>query len=106
MPFSKEEGNSFSGHYFFQKKPVEDPANSILVQDGVWYYTRIAAIAGTDSYECTTATGNYSNLGGMVTESAITNVFTQSGYIAFRLGDCHAGTQASNKLAEGKIASK
>ena len=78
---------------------------STLIQNNIWYYTRVAPINGSDSYLVTTATGNYSNLGGTVIFSRTIPVYTKSGYPAFRIGDPFAGTPASAVLAEFKIAS-
>ncbi|MBS1572458.1 MAG: hypothetical protein JST62_08715 [Bacteroidetes bacterium] len=79
--------------------------NSVIIQDNVWYYTRIAANAGTDNYTCTTSINNYSNNGGTVIGSKTTIVYTKSGYLGLRMGDCYGGTSAKFMLSEYKIAS-
>ncbi|MFT3911510.1 MAG: hypothetical protein QM737_18950 [Ferruginibacter sp.] len=78
---------------------------SILVEENIWYYTRIASMAGTDNFECTTAVDNYSNLSGTIVGTTTIPVYTKSGYIAIRIGDCYAGTNSSILLAECKIQS-
>ena len=79
---------------------------SIKVQDNTWYFTRIAAVPGTNNYECTTAINNYSNLSGNIIGSKTTPVYTKSGYVAIRMGDSFAGTGSNFTLAECKIASR
>lgn len=78
---------------------------ALLVQDDVWYYTRAKAIAGSDNYEVTTATGNYGNAGGNIIQTVQTPVFTKSGYLAIRIGDNYAGGNSYVILGECKIAS-
>lgn len=78
--------------------------SSTLIQNDVWYYTRIKAIPGTDNYECITATGNYDNSGGTVIVDRNVPVYTKHGYIALRIGDTFA-TNTYCVLAECKIAS-
>ncbi len=79
---------------------------SVLIQDNTWYFTRIAAVVGTNNYECTTSINNYSNLNGTTISTQSVPVYTKSGYIAIRMGDCYSGAGASFMLAECKIATQ
>jgi hypothetical protein len=77
---------------------------STLVQNDVWYYTRIYPVAGTDNYHVVTSTGNYDNKGGVAFVDKVVTVYTKHGYLSIRIGD----TFASNTyciLGECKIAS-
>jgi len=78
---------------------------ALLVQENVWYYTRIKSIVGTDNYEVTTATGNYGNKGGTTIQTVVVPVYTKSGYIAIRIGDNFGGSNSYAVLGECKISS-
>ena len=80
-------------------------ANSTLITENTWYYTRLSPVAGTDNYQVVTSTGNYNNLGGTVISSKSIPVYTKSGYIAIRMGDNYGSTSANIILGECKIAS-
>lgn len=77
---------------------------SVQVQENVWYYTRVVPVFGSDNYQVITATGNYNNLGGTVIATKNTPVYTKSGFIALRIGDCYGSTNAYGILGECKIA--
>ena len=83
-------GNSFNG--------------SILIQENVWYYTRLVPVSGSDTYQVFTATGNYNNLGGTTISSTNVQIYTKAGYIALRMSDNYASTAAYGILGECKIA--
>lgn len=78
--------------------------NSIIVQPDTWYYTRIAAVKGTNDFQVKTATGNYDNKGGTTLASKTVPIYTKHGYPAIRLGDPHSGSNAYVVLGECKIA--
>ena len=80
-------------------------AGSTVIQENTWYYTRVAPVTGTDNYLVTTATGNYSNLGGAVVLTKTLPIYTKSGYLALRIGDTFAGSGSYAILGECKIAS-
>jgi hypothetical protein len=77
---------------------------STLILPNTWYYTRVAAVKGTDNYQVISATGNYDNKGGNVIRSKVIPIYTKHGYPAIRLGDPYAGQSAYAVLAECKIA--
>jgi hypothetical protein len=77
---------------------------SKLVNNDVWYYSRIKPVAGSDNYQVITATTNYDNKGGTVISSTEVPVYTKWGYIALRLTDNY-NTNAYMVLGECKIAS-
>lgn len=80
-------------------------AGSVLIQDNVWYYTRLVPVVGSDTYQLITATGNYNNMGGATISTTNVPVYTKSGYIAIRMSDNYASTAAYGILGECKIAS-
>jgi hypothetical protein len=77
---------------------------STLIQENVWYYTRIVPVPGSDNYQVITATGNYNNMGGTTISSTSIPIYTKSGYIALRMGDCYGSTNAYGVIGECKIA--
>ena len=77
---------------------------SVLIQENVWYYTRLVPVSGSDSYQVITASGNYNNLGGTTISSTNVPIYTKAGYIALRLADCYASTAAYAVIGECKIA--
>ena len=78
---------------------------STQVNDNTWYYTRLAPITGTNNFQITTSTGNYSNLGGTIIHSTTMPIYTKSGYLALRMGDNYAATNAYGIVGEVRIAS-
>jgi hypothetical protein len=78
---------------------------SIVIQENTWYYTRLVPNAGLDTYQVITCSGNYSNMGGAVIANTTIPIYTKSGYIALRMGDCYGSTSAYGILSECKIAS-
>ena len=78
---------------------------SIAIQDDTWYYTRVVPITGTDDYQVITSTNNYNNLGGNIVSSKTMPIYTKSGYISIRIGDCYGSTNSYGVLGECKIAS-
>ncbi len=79
-------------------------SGSALIQDNVWYYTRLIPVSGSDNYQVITSTGNYNNQGGAVISSINVPLYTKSGFLAFRMGDCYGSTSAYGILGECKIA--
>ena len=77
---------------------------STLVQENTWYYTRMVPVAGTDTYQVITSTGNYNNAGGTVINTRNVPLYTKSGYLALRIGDPFGGTNAYCIFGECKIA--
>jgi len=77
---------------------------SVLIQDNVWYYTRLVPVSGSDTYQVITATGNYNNMGGTTISTTNAQVYTKAGYIALRVSDNYASTAAYAILGECKIA--
>jgi hypothetical protein len=80
--------------------------NSTMITEDTWYYTRMAPIAGTDNYEIVTSAGNYHNKGGTVISRKKIPVYTKSGYIGIRMGDCFGSTRACMVFGECRVASK
>ncbi|TDH26433.1 hypothetical protein EXU57_10070 [Segetibacter sp. 3557_3] len=78
---------------------------STLIQNDTWYYTRVQPVTGTDNYQVITAFGNYNHLGGNVIAMRTVPIYTKSGFLAVRMGDCYAGIAAFGVLGECRIAS-
>ncbi|MGV3766213.1 MAG: hypothetical protein ACO1NW_08815 [Chitinophagaceae bacterium] len=76
---------------------------STLMQEDVWYYTRITPVPNTDDYMIVTATNNYNTQGGTVVKTSVHPIYTKSAYLAFRMGDSYS-TNAYGILGEVKIA--
>ena len=76
---------------------------STLMQEDVWYYTRITPIPNTDDYMIATAINNYSNMGGTVVKTSVHPIYTKSAYLAFRMADSYS-INAYGILGEVKIA--
>ena len=110
VPQVKYEPNTLDGVPFIQGADfseftlVNSVNNSTVIQENVWYYTRVIALKGTDNYQVTTSTGNYDNNGGAIVVSNIVPVYTKNGYISIRIGDCY-NTSTYCILGECKIAS-
>lgn len=79
-------------------------AGSVLIQENVWYYTRMIPVPGNDTYQIITATGNYNNLGGTTISSTTVAIYTKAGFIALRIGDPFGSTNAYGIIGECKIA--
>jgi len=92
------QGADFSNFSFL------NPVNgSFVIQNDVWYYTRIKPVSGTDNFIVTTCINNYDNKGGTPILTSLVPVYTKSGYISLRLGDNFSAT-AYAVLGECKIA--
>jgi hypothetical protein len=84
-PLTSDDYNPIQGVFFGFFTTERPHLTSVLVDDEVWYYTRVAPVVGTDNYQSITSKGNYSNAGGTVIFTSIVPVYTKAGYISLIL---------------------